>query len=187
MTTTERRAAIHRFHPEIGRRVSVWLVRAGIAVLLVALCVSAIGETPYLIVALLLVGVALAFPRTPAAWVLAILLAVLTLGPVDAGPSWRSFVVLAGAHALHQFGMLLAWLPVRGHIQLRILGRMLRSYLLIQIPAQLISVVVLNLLSGTSATFRSPVFGIVASLGLLLLVTLVLVPMRFPRRTHQGQ
>jgi hypothetical protein len=55
---------------------------------------------------------------------------------------------------------------------------MLRSYLIIQIPAQLVSLVVLTVLSGQSvaATLTSPLFGIVAGVALVLLVALVLAP-----------
>ncbi|HEX4401120.1 MAG TPA: hypothetical protein VHZ98_07325 [Galbitalea sp.] len=178
MTKTELGEVNRRFRPAIGRSVPVSIVRLGIAVVLLTLCFGIIGFNLYLPFGLLLAVMTLAFPKTPAAWGLAILLVALTLGSYNAAPTWQFFVVLAGAHALHQFGMMLAWLPVSGRIQLRILGRMLRSYLIIQIPAQLISLVVLTLLSGTSvvATLTSPLFGVVAGVGLLLLVILVLVP-----------
>ena len=182
MTTAELRAVNLRLRPAIGRSVPVTLVRLGMAVVLLALCFGIIGFTLYLAFGLLLAVMTLAFPKTPAAWVLAILLAVLTLGSYHSAPTVQFFVVLAGAHALHQFGMVLAWLPVSGRVQLGVLGRILRSYLIIQIPAQLISLVVLTLLSGTSvvATLTSPLFGIVAGIGLLLLVALVLVPILRP-------
>jgi hypothetical protein len=184
MTVADDRQAHRHFRPAIGRSVRVSIVRLAIAIVLLALCLGTIGDGPYLIIGLLLVAISLLFPRTPAAWVLAIMLAVLTLGPFNSRPTWQFFVVLAGAHALHQFGMLLAWLPVRGRIQLKILGRLLRNYLVIQIPAQLISLVVLTVLSGAAASLSSPVFGVIAGLGLLLLVILVLVPMRLPTRTR---
>jgi hypothetical protein len=182
MTKTELREVNRRFRPTIGRSVPVSVVRLGIAVVLLALCFGIIGFNLYLPFGLLLAVMTLAFPRTPAAWALAILLVVLTLGSYNTAPTWQFFVMLAGAHALHSFGMMLAWLPVSGRIQLGILGRMLRSYLIVQIPAQLISLVVLTLLSGTSvvATLTSPLFGVVAGVGLLLLVILVLVPVLRP-------
>jgi hypothetical protein len=178
MTTAELREVNRRFRPAIGPSVPVTVVRLGIAVVLLALCFSVIGITLYLPLGLLLAVMTLAFPKTPAAWALAALLAVESLGSFHAAPTWQFFVVLAGAHALHQFGMMLAWLPVSGRIQRSILGRTLRSYLIIQIPAQLVSLVILTLLSGKSvvATLTSPLFGIVAGVGLLLLVALVLVP-----------
>jgi hypothetical protein len=178
MTKTELRELNHRFRPAIGRSVPVSIVRLGIAVVLLSLCFGIVGFDLYLPFGLLLALMTLAFPRTPAAWALAILLAVLTLGSYNGAPTWQFFVMLAGAQALHNVGMMLAWLPVSGRIQLGILGRMLRSYLIIQIPAQLISLVVLTLLSGSSvvATLTSPLFGVVAGVGLLLLVILVLVP-----------
>jgi hypothetical protein len=178
MTREELRELNRRFRPAIGRSVPVSIVRLGIGVVLLALCFGIIGFNLYLPFGLLLAVMTLAFPRTPAAWGLAILLAVLALGSFHAAPTWQFFVALAGVHALHQFGMMLAWLPVSGRIQLGLLGRMLRSYLIIQIPAQLISLVLLTLLSGRSvvATLTSPLFGVVSGVGLLLLVAIVLAP-----------
>jgi hypothetical protein len=178
MTKAEQRYENRRFRPEIGPSVPVSIVRLGIALVLLALCFGIIGLNLYLALGLLLALMTLVFPRTPAAWALAILLAILALGSFHAAPDWRFFVVLAAAHALHEFGLMLAWLPVGGRIQLAILGRMLRRYLIIQIPAQLISLVLLTLLAGRSvvATLTSPLFGIVAGVALTLLVALVLVP-----------
>jgi hypothetical protein len=74
--------------------------------------------------------------------------------------------------------MTLSWLPVGGPIQLRVVGRLVRPYLIIQVPAQLVSFAVLTVLSGGSvvATLTSPVFGLVAAIGLVLLVLFVIVP-----------
>ena len=74
--------------------------------------------------------------------------------------------------------MTLVWLPANGRIQVPILLRMLRSYLIIQIPAQLVSYAVLSLVSGASVgqLLVTPVFGVVAAVCLLLLVILVVLP-----------
>jgi hypothetical protein len=74
--------------------------------------------------------------------------------------------------------MTLSWLPVGGPIQLRVVGRLVRPYLIIQVPAQLVSFAVLTVLSGGSvvATLTSPVFGLVAAIGFVLLVVFVIVP-----------
>lgn len=179
MSSVDVRAASLRFRPQIGRAVPVTVVRLGIAAVLLALCFSILGFDRYLAFGILLAAATLVFPRTPAAWALAILLAVFALDGFQAAPGWRFFVMLAGAQALHQFGSMLAWLPVSGQIQLRILGRMLRSFLIVQVPAQVVSFAVLTLLSGASVvrTLTSPVFGLVAGLGLALMVVLVVVPL----------
>ena len=178
MTSVDARALKQRSRPAIGAAVSVTLVRVVMGVLMLALSYAVIGFTFYLPVAILLTFAAIAFPKTPAAWGLAILIAVLGLASFHATPYWQFFVALAGVHALHQFGMTLAWLPPSGRIQLPIIGRMLRSYLIIQIPAQLVSFAVLTLLSGASVvqTLTAPIFGVVAAVCLLLLVLLIVLP-----------
>lgn len=166
------------FRPAIGRSVPVSIVRLILAVVMAGLCVAVIGWQLMLAAGLLLAIVTLIFPTTPAAWLLAGLLAVFALGGYGQFPEWKFFVVLAGAHLLHLAGMTLRWLPVSGPIQLRVLGRILRTFVVIQIPAQLVSLLVLTLLAGRSvvATLTSPAFGIAAAVALVLLVVAVVVP-----------
>jgi hypothetical protein len=167
-----------RFRPVIGRSVPVSIVRLILAVVMVALCFAVIGWQLMLAVGLLVAIVTLIFPTTPAAWLLAGLLAIFALGGYGQFPDWKFFVVLAGAHLLHLAGMTLRWLPVSGPVQLRVLGRILWTFVVIQVPAQLVSLLVLALLAGRSvvATLTSPAFGIVAAVGLVLLVVAVVVP-----------
>jgi hypothetical protein len=167
-----------RFRPEVGRSVRASVIRLAIAAVCVGLSFAIIGLQPLLAVALFLSLAALVFPKTPAAWALAILLAAFSLGAFGAAPSWKFFVVLAGAHLLHVIGMTLAWLPVGGPVQLRVIGRLLRPYLIIQVPAQLLSLLVLTVLSGRPvvSALTSPVFGVVAAVGFVLLVVFVVIP-----------
>lgn len=178
MTAVAARAQKRRSRPVVGGTIPVSVVRLGMAVLMLALSYAVIGFTLYLPVAILLVVAAIAFPKTPAAWGLAILVALLALAAYNEAPYWQFFVALAGVHALHQFGMTLVWLPANGRIQVPILLRMLRSYLIIQIPAQLVSYAVLSLLSGASVgqLLITPAFGVVAAACLLLLVIVVVLP-----------
>jgi hypothetical protein len=164
------------FRPSIGRAVPVSVVRLVIAVVVLGLSFGIVGLQPLLALALLLSIATLVFPRAPGAWALAALLALLSLGPVGVAPGWRFFVALAGVHLLHLIGMTLTWLPVSGPVQLRVIGRLMRGFLLIQVPAQLVAYLVLNLVAGASgvAALTSPLFGLVAALGLALLVGLSL-------------
>ena len=168
-----------RFRPVVGRSVPAGVVRLFFAVLCVVLSFAIIGWQLPLAAALVLALAALVFPKAPAAWALAILLAIFALGGFGAAPDWKFFVMLAGAHALHVMGMTLSWLPVGGPVQLRVLGRMLRTFLIIQLPAQLVSFIVLTLLSGGSvvAALTSPVFGLLAAVGFVLLVLALVVPL----------
>jgi hypothetical protein len=167
-----------RFRPDVGRAVPASVVRLVIAIVCGGMCFAIIGLQPLVAVALFLSLATLVFPKTPAAWALAAFLAVFSLGAFGAAPSWKFFVVLAGAHLLHVFAMTLAWLPIGGPVQLRVIGRLVRPFLIIQVPAQLISLVVLTILSGRSvvAALISPAFGVVAAVGFVLLVVFVVVP-----------
>lgn len=177
-----------RFRPAVGYSVPASVVRLVVAVVCVGLSFAIIGWQLWLAVALLLTLVALVFPKAPAAWALAAMLAIFALGRYGGAPGWQFFVVLAGAHALHVFGMTLGWLPISGPVQLRVLGRMLRTFVIIQVPAQLVSLVVLTLLAGRSvaAALTSPVFGLLAALSFVLLVIVVVVPTVRGRLDREG-
>jgi hypothetical protein len=175
MTTAETPT---RFRPEVGRAVRASVIRLIVALVCVGLSFAVIGWQPLLAVAMFLSLATLVFPKTPMAWALGILLAAFSLGAFGAAPSWKFFVVLAGAHLLHVIGMMLAWLPVGGPVQLRVIGRLLRPYVIIQIPAQLVSLAVLTVLAGKSvvSALTSPVFGVVAAAGFVVLVVFVVIP-----------
>jgi hypothetical protein len=167
-----------RFRPAVGRSVPASIVRLVIAVIMIALCFPIVGWQLWLAAALFLALATLVFPKAPGAWALALMLAIFALGGYGVAPDWKFFVVLAGAHALHVFGMTLSWLPIGGPVQLRVLGRMLRTYVVIQVPAQLVSLLVLTLLAGKSVTaaLTSPAFGLLAALSFVLLVIVVIAP-----------
>jgi hypothetical protein len=161
--------------PRIGHAVPASVVRAVMALVVLGLSFGVVGWQPLLALALLLSIATLVFPRAPAAWILAALLAILSLGPIGVAPGWKFFVALAGVHLLHLIGMTLSWLPGSGPVQLRVIGRLLRGFVLIQVPAQLVAYLVLNLLAGAgAAAFTSPLFGLVAAVGLATLVALAL-------------
>jgi len=176
MATTRTRRA--RFVPFAGATVSVTTVRIVVGLVLAGLCFCILRTPLQLAIGLVLAAASLAFPKIPAAWGLAILLGVAALGSFHATPDWRFFVVLAGAHALHLFGLMLIWLPAGGRIQRSLLVRMLRSYLIVQLPTQLLAFVLLSVFSGNSVTttLTSPFFGLLAALALVCLVVVVIVP-----------
>jgi hypothetical protein len=178
MTSADVRGQLAKFRPAVGPTISVGAIRLAMAIIMAGLCVAVIGFSLLLALGLFLAAAALAFPKIPSVWALALLLAVVGLGPIGQMPEWRFFVVLAGVHALHQFGMTLAWLPITGRVQLRVVARAVRSYLIIQVPAQLVSYVVLVVLTGAPIVSRlsSPLFGLVAAVALLALAAMILVP-----------
>jgi len=166
-----------QFRPKVAGTIPAWIVRLIAALVFVAVCFAIIGPQLLLGLALLLAVAAIGFPRAPAAWALAALLAFVSLGPMGAEPTWKFFLALAAALFLHQVGMMLPWLPTGGRIQLRVFGRMLRTFLIIQIPAQLISFLILSLLAGGASQLASPIFGLVAAVGFVAVVALIVVPL----------
>jgi hypothetical protein len=167
--------AAPRFRPAIGRAIPASVVRLVVVLVILALSFGIVGIQPLLAVALLLSLVTMVFPRAPGAWLLAGFLALFSLSPVGASPGWKFFVALAGVHLLHVIGTTLTWLPLGGPVQLRILGRILRRFLLIQVPAQVVAYLVLNILAGSSghAALISPFFGLAAVLALAGLAILI--------------
>jgi hypothetical protein len=178
MSIAEARAQTRRFRPDIGPTLSTWAIRLFMGVVMIALCLTVIGITPLLTIGLFFTAVALAFPKLPGAWALALVIAILSVAPVGQPVTWKFFVALAGAHALHVFGMTQNWLPVSGRVQLAVVLRGLRKYLVVQVIAQLIAAVIIYSLGSADvrAELTSPVFGIVAAVALVVLVIAVLVP-----------
>lgn len=172
------RARRSRFQPAVGATIPVTIVRIVVGVVLVGLCLTILRSPLQLVVGLVLAAASLAFPKIPAIWALAALLAVSALGAFHTVPDWRFFVVLAAGHALHLFGVMLVWLPITGRVQRRVITRMVRSYLVVQLPTQVGAFVLLTALSGRSVTaaLTSPFFGLLAALALVGLVVVVLVP-----------
>jgi hypothetical protein len=167
-----------RLLPEMGVSLPVALVRGGMAAVMLALGLAEFGFTPLVVVSIVLGVVTLALPRTPAAWMFILLLAVPLLQAPLTEPSWRLVVAIAGAHVLHQFGTITGWLPEHGRVQRAVLVRSLRTFLVVQVPVQVVAFVIVLVITGTSipAAFASPAFGVMAGLCLVALVVGILVP-----------
>ena len=171
-------SAPSEFRPDVGRSVASSAVLGVVAVAILGASFAIIGPQILFAVAVLLSVATVAFRRSPAAWALAAVLVFLSLGPIGTPPSWKFYVALAAAHFLHVVGMTFSWLPSGGRVQLRVLWRILRMYLVIQIPAQLLSFLIVNLLAGggAAAALSSPVFGLVAAVGFIAVAALIVVP-----------
>jgi hypothetical protein len=86
-------------------------------------------------------------------------------------------LAVAAIHATHELGAMLVWLPARGRIQLVVLARVLRRYLLVELPVQAIVVVTCVFAIPTAgAQLASPLFGLAGAIALLVLVVLIVVP-----------
>ena len=164
--------------PAIGVSLPVSLIRAGMGVAMIGLSFGEFGFSTLLFVAVAGAAAVLLFPRPPFAWMFVLLFAVPFVQVPPTGPSWQLALAIAGTHTLHEFGMMSGWLPQRGRVQRAVLGRMLRSWLFIEIPVQAVALGIILVVTGTSIStaLASPVFGVIAALCLLGLVILVLVP-----------
>lgn len=164
--------------PAIGVSLPVWLIRAGMGVAMVSLSFVEFGVTTLFFVGIAGSVAVLLFPRAPFAWMFVLLFAVPFVQQPPTGPSLQLALAIAGAHTLHEFGMISGWLPQRGRVQRAVLDRMLRSWLFIEIPVQLVALGLVLVITGTSITtaLASPVFGVIAGLSLLGLVLVLLIP-----------
>ncbi|MDQ1571148.1 MAG: hypothetical protein QOF79_1822 [Actinomycetota bacterium] len=174
-TARERRAELL---PEIGVSLPVWLIRAGMAVVMLGVSLAEFGVSTLFALGVVGTIAVLVFRRAPIAWMFVLLIAASILQTTLTGPSWQLAVAIAGTHTLHEFGVMSAWLPERGRVQRSVLARLLRSWLVIQVPVQLAALALVVLITGTSiaTALASPVFGVIAGLCLVGLVALVLVP-----------
>jgi hypothetical protein len=163
--------------PEIGSYLPIVVLRGLIAVVLAGTGLLLLPN--YLPASLAFcVGVLMVVVRrVPLGWILMTLLAVTVLA-YDTEPSLlRVAFTVAAIHAVHELGSILVWLPTRGRIQLVILGRVLRRYVLIEVPTQVIVAVTYALaVPSTASRLANPVFGLAAAIALLLLVALIVVP-----------
>lgn len=163
--------------PEMGPRLPIVVLRALIAIVLA--CTGLLLLPNYVPATLAFcVGVLMVLVRrVPLGWILMTLLTVTVLA-YESDPSLlKVALTVAAIHAVHELGTIVVWLPARGRIQLILLARMLRRYLLIEVPTQAIVVVTYVLaVPSTASRLESPVFGLVAAIALLLLVTLIVVP-----------
>ena len=171
-------SVVSEFRPVVRRTVSSSAILLVVAAISLVLSYAIIGPQILLALAVLLTIATIAFRRSPGAWALAALLVFTSLGPIGSAPGWKFFVAMAAAHFLHVVGMTFTWLPGGGRVELRVLGRPLRMFLVIQIPAQLLSFLILTMLAGgTGVTaLASPVFGLLAAVGFIAVAALIVIP-----------
>jgi hypothetical protein len=140
--------------------VAIGLVGAGLSLLVLPPSWAWLG------IALALLTAARVRSRT--IWVLVLLLVVGRLVRDPAGAGLDLLLLVAGLHLLVALTLHAAVLPLRGRLQLAALLRPARTFCLIQVPCQVLAVVVL-LLAG-----RTPVLPLASAVGGLLLVALAL-------------
>jgi hypothetical protein len=161
--------------PGAGARVPALGVRAVFVIAGLLLSVVDFGFTGWLAVGIVLSVASAFFPRHLLAWVLIVYLAAGRL-PHHASLSWQFLVLLAGVHLLHVLGMQMLELRRRSWVQPQLFVAPLRRFLVIQVPTQLLAVVVLLLLApnrnghGPLDIAEFGVLGALALVGLALLL-----------------
>ena len=168
-----------RTAPDLGTRtVPGWSLRALFAAVGLTLVLAGVPSGPWTAIAALLVAVAVWRPRWLTAWVLIGVLMLSSL--VEPGTlTVRMLARLAGAHAWHVIAAWMLFVPAAARLQPAVLLPSLRRFVLLQVPVQLVAVVVLL----SEGRLSVPVFAAVSGLAVLALVGM-LVPalLRRPNR-----
>lgn len=159
--------------PVLGvRTVPGWLLRVVFAAIALPLLLAGVPSGPWTAIAALLVGVAVWRPRWLTAWVLIgvlVLSSLVELGTV----SVRMLALIAGVHALHLVASWMLVVPPAARLQPTVLLPSLRRFVLVQLPVQVLAV--LLLLPGGRAPL--PVLAVASGVAVLALVGMLLPPL----------
>jgi len=166
--------------PVAGALIPAVAVRVVFVFAGVLLSLVVFGLTGWLGVGIVLSAAAAWSPRYLLGWALILFLAA---GRLDqhSGLSWRFLVLLAGLHLLHVLAQLALELPGRSWVQPAVFVRPLLRFLVIQVPTQLVAVLVLLLLAPRPDGHRPLTvagFAVVGAVALALLALLLTKPGR---------
>lgn len=161
--------------PVSDARLPAVTVRVALAILGSLLSLVVFGTSSWLAVGIIFSLLAAWVPGYLLSWPLIVFLALGELSR-PAGLRWQLLVLIAGVHLLHVLAALALALPWRSWLQPRVLEPPLLRFVAIQIPVQVLAVIVLPLLAPgghghrplTLAAFT--IVGAVALAGLALLL-----------------
>jgi hypothetical protein len=139
--------------PAPDARVPGVAVRLALAIVGILLTVVVYGSSGWLAVGIMFSLLAAWAPEYLLDWVLIVFLALGELSH-PAALSWQLLVLLAGVHLLHALATLALGLPWRSWIAPTVFTRPLLRFLAIQIPVQLLAVVILLLLAPNAHGHR---------------------------------
>jgi hypothetical protein len=166
--------------PRLGARMPGFVIRIWLAVLGIGLCFICYQQPFWILVGILLTGVAVAIPGRLAAWALVLFLGASQL-PQDSSPlDWQFLVLLAGLHLIHVLAAYTFVIPPLRWVQLLALRPALLRFVAIQVPVQAVAVVALLLLAPEPDGSRNvalPALGIVGAVALVVLAGLLAVPL----------
>lgn len=132
------------------------------------------GPFGYLGIALAVVGAV--FPATLGTWGCALVIALAQLGRAPVAADWHPYATLAIVHVLHVLSSLAIVVEPGGVLQLRALKRPALGWLAIQVPAQVVLIVVL--LVGSTHVVPAAVSGIFAAVAAACVGTVVVLVVR---------
>lgn len=172
--------------PRVGITVPGWSFSAAFCVVSAASCFALVSNVGWLIAGLVATALALLFPRAMLTWFIILFLGASLFWQQPDASNWRFYLLLACVHLLHVLGTLRSWVPRTARVQLVVLDALARRFLIIQLPVQVASVVVLMLWSGANAghAVSAPAVGVVAGAALAALTVILMVPM-FRRAHHK--
>jgi len=166
--------------PDIGLWIPGSVLRAACGVVGVLLCLDRLPQGFWLVVGLVLTGVAVAVPRWITAWVLVVLLGATQVLQDPSPRDGHFFLLLAGLHLLHVLGALALALPWRGRVQLAVLRRPLLRFVAVQVPVQVVAAAALAILTPRpdgSANIVLPAVGAVGASALVVVTLLLVAPL----------
>ena len=163
--------------PAPDARIPSVVVRLAVAVLGILLTILVYGANSWLVLGVPFSLLAAWAPEYLLSWVVVVFLAIGELNR-PAGLTWQLLVLLAGVHLLHVLGMLSLGLPARSWVQPRVFMLVLRRFLAIQVPVQLLAVVMLLLLAPNNHGHRPLTAAVITVLGAGALAALTLLLIR---------
>ncbi len=128
-------------------------IRALFALVGALMSLDVYGVNGWLVVGAVFAMAAAIAPQFLLGWGLIVFLAIGQLSH-HAALSWRFLVLLAGLHLLHLIGMWTLELPWRARVQIAVFAHGLTRFLAIQVPIQLLAVLILSLLAPNASGHR---------------------------------
>ncbi|WP_348787873.1 hypothetical protein [Leifsonia sp. NPDC080035] len=160
--------------PELGRTVPAWSLRVAFGLVAIPIAVTTPPSGPWPAIAVALTALAVAVPRWRVAWVLIAVLAFSTLlEPGSVTP--RLLAVIAAVHVLHVLASWTLVVPPLARLQPAVLLPSLRRLIAIQVPVQLLAVVLLSIARPPLAPWLAIVSGVAIAALVAVLSAVLLV------------
>lgn len=161
----------------VPRGIPASVVHVAVAAVSVTLAISLVPVTFWAIVAIALGITAAAAPRLYTAWAFNGLLALMQLTRDVSAADWQPYVLLAGLHLMHVLASLALVVPLRGMIDARAFTRVLRRFVIVQLPCQALLAGVLVVTASEAFTIAIPALAPIGAVALIVLAAVFVVPL----------